>query len=82
MTYEPDKAGKIRQSVAVALLAALLLLSAVAFLAGCKSSPSPTEPKVGYLYSDNDSVMFVEWEVMKGIRESMRYDEIEKLFEL
>jgi hypothetical protein len=62
MTNEPDKSGRVRQSVTAALLAALLLLSALAFVAGCKSSPPPLEPKTGYLYSYDDSVIFIKWE--------------------
>jgi hypothetical protein len=33
------------------------LLSALAFLAGCKSEP----PKTGYLYVDDEEVAFVKW---------------------
>jgi hypothetical protein len=52
MTDSPDKAGRFRQSISAALLAALLLLSALALLAGCKSGPPVTWPKTaGYLLS-------------------------------
>lgn len=61
MTDEPDKAGRVRQSATAALLAALLLLSALVFLAGCKSSSSKTEPENGYLYFNDNSVKFLEW---------------------
>lgn len=58
MTDEPnDKAERVRQSIAAALLAALLLLSALALLAGCKSEP----PKTGYLYVDDEEIAFVKW---------------------
>jgi len=36
MTNEPDKAGRVRQAVAAALLVVLLLLLALALFAGCK----------------------------------------------
>jgi hypothetical protein len=43
----------------------LIILSALAFLAACKSSSSKTGPKAepenGYLYFNNHSVMFLEW---------------------
>jgi hypothetical protein len=61
MTDEPNKAGGVRQSVMAALLAALLFLSALAFLAGCKSEPPITGPRVGYLHFNDRSVTFVEW---------------------
>jgi hypothetical protein len=38
-----------------------LLLSALALLAGCKSEPPITGPKTGYMYSNDDSAMYVEW---------------------
>ncbi|HKQ93065.1 MAG TPA: hypothetical protein VJZ77_20560 [Blastocatellia bacterium] len=40
---------------------ALLLLSALALLAGCKSKPPITGPKTGYMYSNDDSARYVEW---------------------
>ena len=63
MTNETDKVG--RQSVAAALPVALLLLSALAFLAGCKSEMPITRQKASYLHFDDDSVTFLEW--VKGI---------------
>lgn len=41
--------------------APIIILSALTFLAGCKSYASKAGQKTGYLHSDNDSVMFVEW---------------------
>jgi hypothetical protein len=57
MTDEPNKAGRVRQSVTAALLVALLLVSALAFLVGRKTAPQ----KAGYLYTDDNTVMFIEW---------------------
>ena len=46
--------------------ALLIILSALALLAGCMSSWSTTRgktgPKTGYLHSNDDSVTFVRWE--------------------
>jgi hypothetical protein len=54
MTDEPnDKSGKPVK----AALVLLALLSALAFVAGCKSEPL----KPGYLYIDDSLVMFIEW---------------------
>jgi hypothetical protein len=43
----------------------LIILSALALIAGCKSSSSKTgakaEPENGYLYFNDHSVMFLEW---------------------
>src|SRR5215510_8946940 len=63
MTDETDKVG--RQSVAAALPVAILLLSALAFLAGCKSELPINRQKASYLHFDDDSVTFLEW--VKGI---------------
>jgi hypothetical protein len=43
------------------LLVALLVPSALALLAGCKSKPPITEPRAGYLHFEDGSVTFVEW---------------------
>src|SRR5262245_50892891 len=41
--------------------APLAILSALAFLSGCKSEPPITGPKTGYLHFNDDSVTYVEW---------------------
>jgi hypothetical protein len=69
MTDEPDKVGRARQSVTAALLVALLLVSALALLVGCKSEP----PKTGYLYVDDEEVAFVKW-TQEGMRISGTID--------
>jgi hypothetical protein len=40
---------------------ALLVMLALALLAGCKSSSPKTGPKTGYLHIDGDSATFVKW---------------------
>jgi hypothetical protein len=66
MTDEADKAKRVRQSVTVALLAALMLLSALALLAGCMSTSHKTSSRTGsttsYLHFNDDSVTRVVWE--------------------
>jgi hypothetical protein len=39
----------------------LAILSALAILAGCKSEPPITGPRVGYLHFDDGAVTYVEW---------------------
>jgi hypothetical protein len=58
VTNEPNKAGK---PIKATLILFALLLSTLALLAGCKSEPPITGPKTGYMYSNDDSAMYVEW---------------------
>src|SRR5262245_6748363 len=41
--------------------ALLIILSALSFLAGCKSEPPITGPRTGYLHYKDGSVTYVEW---------------------
>jgi hypothetical protein len=50
-----------------------LLLSALSFLAGCKSEP----PKTGYLYVDDEEIAFVKW-TQEGMRISGTIDILER----
>ncbi len=54
MTDEPDKAAR---SIKAAFILFALFLSALALLAGCKSSPQ----KDAFLHADDDGVLFVRW---------------------
>jgi hypothetical protein len=82
MTSEPDKVGRVRQPVTAALLAGLLLLSALALLAGCKLGPQ----KEAFLFTDDERVLFVQWTLVDrqirgtiDILEKMPYNEIKTL---
>ena len=57
MTDEPTNKATIKTT----FILFALLLSALALLAGCKSEPHITGPKTGYMYSNDDSAMYVEW---------------------